>query len=183
LNWAHLIETHYRQVWRVEGQRHSFTKGPIDDLPSDFCVLAYPPHEGRAAWTYATRCMSQPGDDVALELHIFSPYASEDIVELLVVTAHYHRTGRRLGLGHTINFGRPWLPGSHCDHALISLPYLDGPTLEILDIGTKTINCDWLIPVTKSEVEFKMRHGLEALERRFEEGNLDYSNPSRKPVV
>jgi hypothetical protein len=32
-----------------------------------------------------------------IELRMFSPYASEDIVELLVVTAHYHRTGKRSG--------------------------------------------------------------------------------------
>jgi hypothetical protein len=46
--------------------------------------------------------------------------------------AHFHRTGSALGLGHTVNFGRPWLPTSSCTHGLGSLPYLDGPDLEWL---------------------------------------------------
>lgn len=48
------------------------------------------------------------------------------------MTAHFHRTGSALGLGHTVNFGRPWLPGSSCTHGLVSLPYLFGPELEWL---------------------------------------------------
>jgi len=41
----------------------------------------------------------------------------------------------------------------------------------------------WLVPVTKEEVEFKKRNGLEALENEFEKKTLDYVNPLRESVV
>jgi hypothetical protein len=65
--------------------------------------------------------MSQPQDETRLELHMLCPYASDKSVELQYITAHFHRTGARLGLNHTVNFGLPWLEGSSRDHALISL--------------------------------------------------------------
>lgn len=76
-------------------------------------------------WTYATCCMSQPNDPCPLELHLFSSEKSEEPVELLVVTAHYHRTAEKLGLGHSVNFGKPWILNSTCEYGLLSRPYLN----------------------------------------------------------
>jgi hypothetical protein len=127
--------------------------------------------------------MSQPLEGDNLELHLFSPYETDDHLELLTVVAHYHRTGARLGVAHTVNFGRPWLPGSNCDHGLISLPYLDGPRLENCSIGGDDVRFLWLLPVTSREVEFAKKHGLDALERRFESAPLDYLDAKRESVV
>lgn len=68
----------------------------------------------------------------AIELHIKSPVQSTSLVELLTVVAHYHCTATSLGVGHTVNFGRSWLPDSLCSYGLVSLPYLDGSPLEEL---------------------------------------------------
>jgi hypothetical protein len=127
--------------------------------------------------------MSQPNDPKPVELHMFSPSASTDIVELLVVTAHFHRTGERLALGHTVNFGRPWLEESQSEYGLISLPYLDGPALENIEIGEQTVKAYWLIPITAAEVAFKKAHGLDVLEEVFETKNFDYADPNRASVV
>ena len=97
--------------------------------------------------------------------------------------AHFHRQAQSLGFGHTVNFGKPWLNDSLCDHGLVSLPYLDGPILENLEIGDgQIVKFYWLIPITKSELEFKKSFGLEALEKKFEETNFNYGNPNRMPV-
>jgi hypothetical protein len=128
--------------------------------------------------------MSQPEDAERLELHLVTwekKAIEHGLVELLTVVAHYHRTGRALGLGHTVNFGRPWLPGSRCTHGLISLPYLDGPNLEWL--AEPRIQFLWLIPVTEAEVRYKRQHGLEALEQRFEESQFNYLDPVRASVA
>ena len=114
---------------------------------------------------------------------MFSHREAHEVVELLVVTAHYHRTGAPLGLGHTINFGRSWLDASQCQYGLVSLPYLDGPSLEDLEIDSEAVKFYWLIPVTQPEVEFKKRHGLDALEQKFDSVGLDYINPNRSSVV
>jgi hypothetical protein len=52
-----------------------------------------------------------------------------------VGTVYYHRPGR-LGLGHTLPIGEPWLPESACDHWLVSLPYPFGPDLQTCHGGS-----------------------------------------------
>jgi hypothetical protein len=182
--YAGAVEAHYASVWAPPEERLRWPEGPAGELPDDFCVLRV--RRSDEAWAYATRGMSQPGDDQRLELHLLVPVGSEavadrSVAELLTAVAHYHRTGATLGLGHTVNFGRPWLPGSRCTHGLVSLPYLDGPALEWLE-GTQT-RFLWLVPVTRAEVEFKKRKGLDALEERFERQQFDYLDPQRPSVV
>ncbi len=67
-------------------------------------------------------------------------------------------------VGHTVNFGRSWLPGSRCTFGLISLPYMYGPILEEFKFGNSTTRCLWLIPLTQQEIEFKRKYGPETLE-------------------
>lgn len=136
-------------------------------------------------WTYATCCMSQPDDIECIELHMFSPIQSQPLVELLTVVSHFHRTGEALQSGDTVCFGRPWLLASKCDCGLISLPYLDGPAIEECGIppSSKIVRCLWLVPITESERDFKREHGLEMLEKRFEETRFNYLDPGRMSVV
>jgi hypothetical protein len=183
MTWDDAIRRHYQSAWNIAGSSCPLPAGPIHDLPIGFSILRYEPHGNRSMWTYATCCMSQPADRSPIELHIFSPLASDLIVELLVATAHYHRTGHALDLWHTVNFGRPWLGGSACEHGFISLPYLDGPQLEDLRSGTSSAKCYWLIPVTNAEVRFKAEHGVKALEASFEEASFNYLDPKRPSAV
>jgi hypothetical protein len=161
-----------------------WSKGPIRELGTGFEVGCFVPHGKRRASTYATIGMSDENDAEPLELHLLSPKTTDEVVELLTVVAHYHRTGAKLGLGHTVNFGRPWIRGSRCEYGLVSLPYLDGPAVEWCELSSaKSIRCLWLIPITAAEVAFKKTHGLEALEQEFDRASLDYANVSRASVV
>lgn len=175
------ISEHYSKKWRGEMQALNWTQGPRHELPSGFRILLFSPTGKRPLWTYATIGMSQPGDDDGLELHIFSRERDDSLVELLTVIAHYHRTGHPLSLGHTVNFGRSWLPGSLCSHGLVSLPYLDGPEIEHVQNphGTE-VRCLWLIPITSQELSLKKAKGLDALESALEEASFDYSDPARE---
>ena len=179
------IAGHYASIWSTAPVERRWSRGPVAELPASFCVLEFPPTAERPSWTYATRCMSEPADEFRLELHLFSPVQAQELVELLTVVAHFHRTGSRLALGHTVNFGRPWLPGSTCEYGLISLPYLDGPELENLRTrdGGRDVHFLWLIPITQAERDFKKANGLEALEERFDDPPLDYLNPTRPSVA
>jgi hypothetical protein len=181
--WEEAVEGHYRTVWGVDAEPRQFSAGPIQRLPVDFMILRYPPHGERSMWTYATCGMSQPGDAKPLELHMHSPRPSPEIEELLVVTADFHRTGSQLDVGHSVNFGRPWLSGSACDRGLISLPYLDGPSTENLRIGSELVKCYWLIPISVAEANYKQANGLEALELVFDRAGLNYLDPQRASVV
>jgi hypothetical protein len=175
-----LIKTHYSGFWNATGKRSPFDRGPIHQLPPDFSVLEFPPRNDRKMWTYATCCMSQAGDDHPIELHVFSSSKTDEVTELLYASAHFHRTGERLGLNHTVNFGKPWSAQSSCDHGLISLPYLDGPSLEN---GPDNIKFYWLIPVTEAEVAYALAHGVNALEEQFERGPFNYLDSARTSVV
>jgi len=181
--YCDLISQHYESAWSTPLSVVSFAQGPIWELPAEFQVLRCPPHGKRKVWTYATRCMSQPNDTSALELHMFSTTQADDLAELLVAMAHYHRTATKLGLHHMVNFGRPWLPNSICDHGLISLPYLDGPRLEWMNLDGFRTQFLWVVPISESERAFCRQEGVDALERRFETGCFDYADPSRKAVA
>jgi hypothetical protein len=146
-------------------------------------VMACSPRGSRTMWTYATLCVSQPTDAESIELHLFSRSRADQLAELLVAMAHYHRTGSPLGLNHSVNFGRPWFPNSNCDHGLISLPYLDGPKLEWAEIESQPVRFLWVIPITVEEVAFKRDKGVKALEERFEEAHVAYAEPSRPSVI
>jgi hypothetical protein len=183
MQYCHSLTEHYEGCWSQRGESCNWEKGPTHGLPNGFHVLRFAPRPRRSAWTYATVCMSQPGDRQPLELHLLSPVASDVHVELLTIIAHYHRTGEELGLGHSVNLGRPWLPGSSCTHGLVSLPYLDGPSLETCEVDGATVRFLWLVPITRDERDFKKKFGLEALEARFEQARFNYLDPDRTSVI
>jgi hypothetical protein len=116
---------------------------------------------------------------------MFSPIASLRHVETLTAIAHYHATGRNVGLGDTVNIGRPWLNRSSCEYGLVSHPYLDGPEIEVCAAADSQLvtQCLWLIPITLAEREFKAKFGLELLEGRFQALNFNYADPLRTSVV
>jgi hypothetical protein len=103
------------------------------------------------------------------------------MVELVTMIAHYHRT-ERLGLSHLLPIGAPWLDCSSCDCFLVSLPYSFGPALEHLDYGTGSARFLWLLPITSSERQFAKEHGVEALEERFDQAQLQYWDINRTSV-
>ncbi len=177
------IISHYISVWGRDYRCLRWDDGAIKELGEDFLILEFPPQKSRMMWTYATCGMANSSNKKPVELHIFSNERDEFMVELLTVVAHFHKFGKKLDLWHTVNFGRSWKPKSLCLYGLISLPYLDGPNLEILNIENKTIHFYWLIPITKEEVVFKKEFGIDSLEDIFENENFDYTNPYRKSVI
>ncbi len=183
MNKVDQIREHYETQWRSQGKVCSFRKGPFCELGRDFVVLRFCPSIDRNMWTYATCGMSLFKGRSKIELHIFSPFESGDLVEILYSCTYFHKGSSNLDLWHTVNFGQPWIAGSRCSYGLISLPYLDGPKLENILIGESVVKCYWLLPVTKREVEFKEKKGIEALEQKFEESGLNYIDIYRESVV
>lgn len=178
LNYREAVLEHYKGVWSDPKAILRFGKGPVERLPKGFRILHFGHPSG--AQVYATWGMSQPGDEVRLELFMLTNNApEEDVLQFLTIVADFHRCDVQLGLWHTINFGQPWTAGSSCDYGYLSLPYLDGPDLEWMG-DTRFL---WLIPVSKSEVDFKKREGQEALERLFEQQQFNHCDSKRRPVV
>ena len=175
------VSDHYQKNWSNAYEERQWSEGPMSKMENEFRVLEFPPNNHRKFWTYATSGMSFDGGPI--ELHLFSKEPNEANVELLTIVAHYHIYSKPLGLHHTVNIGRPWIPDSQCTYGFISLPYLDGPNLEKGIILDQPTSFYWLIPITKQERAHKVRHGVESLEDRFEQSNFDYLNPLRQSVV
>jgi hypothetical protein len=166
------------------GKRLTFDKGPKEKLLSDFHVLEFPPNQKHSMFCYCTVGMSADRlDGNLIELVVYAPKPDNSLVELLTVCASYHRNVLPLNIHHTVNIGQPWLDESKCDHAFISLPYLDGQELEIFNFEDSEIHCYWLIPITEKERDFKIENGCEALEQLFEEKQIDYLNPDRDSLI
>ncbi|GAA4026633.1 hypothetical protein GCM10022409_08250 [Hymenobacter glaciei] len=127
--------------------------------------------------------MSTDTPEALIELHILSNKEDTTLIELLTVTASFHRNNTNLGLHHTVNFGRPWQDDSLCSYGFISLPYLSGEALEIFDCEGGHLHNLWLLPTTESERDYKMENGWDALEQRFEDCGLDYLNPQRDSCI
>ncbi|OON67601.1 suppressor of fused domain protein [Hymenobacter sp. CRA2] len=177
------LQRHLEGQWQAPGRRIRWEQGPTSKLHPDFRVVEFEPGDKHDFWIYSTLGMSLDLEGRPIELHLFAPQQNLNLVELLVAAAAFHRTEAPLALHHTLNLGRPWLPGSACDHGLIAVPYLDGPDLELLRTPQGVVSNYWLIPITESERDFKVRMGWEELEDMFEVSGLDYLDPNRPACV
>lgn len=161
-----------------------WTLGPTEELPPQFRIAVMSPGPRTGLWVYATAGASEARSDPIGGLEFVMTATAEDLrhVELLTMTAYYHHT-EGLGLGHTFPIGEPWLPGSACDHMLISLPYPFGPKLEVCRLGERELSFYWVLPITRAERDFKAEHGQEALEQRFDAQAIEFWDPQRESVV
>ena len=178
------MRKHYEGYFTAKGNKLEWKIDPNSKIDDFFYVLEFAPNEKHDMWIYCSVGMS-PGIDpeAKTEVFIFSPKKDFTIVELLTMVASYHKNNSPFALHHTFNIGRPWLDKSKCDHCFISLPYLDGEELELFLFDEAITHCYWLIPITKSEVEYKEENGCDALENLFEEKAINYLEPNRIPLV
>ena len=161
---------------------HAWRIGPaLTHLPR-LRVAEFAPGPRFSGWVYASLGAWEARPDPRLEFVITAPAPDLRLVELLAMTAWYHRT-EGLGLGHTFPIGEPWLPGSACDSMLVSLPYPFGPSLEVCGLPDGQLRSLWLLPITPAERAFKIREGQEALEQRFDARGLEFWDPRRASVV
>jgi hypothetical protein len=179
-----LLKLHLEAQWGKSSGQQLRISDPHNKMPSEFRVVKFPPSEVHDFWVYSTLGMSIDMTENLLELHIFSAKQADDApVELLTIIASFHRNDTHLNLHHSITIGRPWQDNSLCDHAFISLPYLDGDGLELFSFGKNHLHNLWLLPITEQERDFKMLYGPDALEEKFEECKLNYLDANRKSCV
>jgi hypothetical protein len=169
-----------------KAHRCEWDRGPMPEAIPEFHVLRFEPGPRIGLWTYCSVGASSITHEDAgkLEFLIHSEREDPRLVELLTMVAYFHRS-TRLGLGHTLTIGEPWLPGSSCDYFLISLPYPLGPEIEIchLEDGQDHAHVHWLLPITKAERDFKAANDVEALEQAFEEHKIEFWKIDRRSVI
>jgi hypothetical protein len=124
--------------------------------------------------------------EYSVEFVLLAPDENARHIETLAIVTHYHAiTTAKLDVGRIVNCGRPWLHNSACDHLLVSLPYPFGPTLEWCRSGTggQDTRFLWLLPITASEASYASSWGVDSLEQRFDQCEIDAIDPQRKAVA
>jgi Suppressor of fused protein (SUFU) len=178
------LEEHVRGSFtghRVEA--FTWPQGPIREQNPHFRVLRLAPALPGELWTYASvGGWAATDGPLGLEFLICTPNPEDRAVELLAMTVFYNRSGK-LGAGDTLPIGEPWLPGSRCEHMLVSLSYPFDPGLQTCHVGDRHVEFLWLLPITEAERELKISSGLEALESRFEQVGLKYWQVDRVSVA
>lgn len=182
-NENQIVRQHFQQFFAGHPSNEQiWTLGPAHHDFPELRVIEFAPGPKSGLWHYVTIGAWRACVDPQLEFIIAAPAQDLRHVEQLFMTAWYHGK-HHLGVGHTFPMGEPWLPGSNCDHFLVSRPYPFGPDLEICDLPESHVHALWLLPITAAEREFKMKSGLEALEQKFEDCGLMYWEDGRSSVV
>lgn len=161
-----------------------FNAGPMPSAYPEFRVLTIAPGPRIPLWTYVSAGTCQIGNDDAekTEFSICAPSKDDRLLEIVTMTGWYHHS-MKVGRGHIIPIGEPWLPGSSCDNLLVSLPYPFGPDLEICNYERQHLHILWLVPITTQECLFAKEHGAETLEERFDAAQLESWSPRRASVA
>jgi len=178
------LRRHYESFYGVGGDKVTWDIGPTHKLHPEFFILELGPSKRHQMWTYATVGMSLDRDDENLiELITYSRERDKSRIELLTVSASFHRNFAPLNLHHTVVVGQLKDSNTTCDHGFISIPYIEGEELEIININGQQIHCYWFIPITEKEKNFKIEFGCDALEDLFEGKQFDYLDKDRKSLV
>ncbi|MFG2976973.1 suppressor of fused domain protein [Streptomyces sp. NPDC048331] len=180
------VETHVRGFFAghvVTVDDYDLGVGRRGAVP-DLRILTVGPGPRADSWTYVTAgCWSaSAANGHGLEFVLSGPVRDERLADLLAMTSYYHAS-HHLDIGHSLPIGEPWLPGSPCDHLMISLPYLHGPDLEQCPLPDGHARILWLLPVTAAEMAYRREHGHEALEQLFDEQAIIPTDPLRASVA
>jgi hypothetical protein len=181
------ILEHVQDFWPNSSViEEQWKKGPIQENVPNFRVLKVKPELSNLPVIYLTNgCFStESTEHIRHEFFLISPREASQHVETLTMLANFHADERyRLDVGSVVNIGSPWIPGSKCDHLLISIPYPYGPTLEWLKLPDICVRFLWTLPITQREAAFVELNGWDALEQKFDAAKVDYINPTRSSIV
>lgn len=179
---------HVQESWPnstiIEEQK--WEKGAIQENVPGFQVLKIKSRIAGRPVIYVTNgCFTaEPTQHIKHEFFLISPREERQHVETLTMLANFHADERyRLDTGSIVSIGDAWLPGSRCDHLLISVPYPYGPKLEWLRLRNICVRFLWALPITSREAAFVELNGLEKLEQKFDALKIDYLDPSRSSII
>ncbi|GGY00662.1 hypothetical protein GCM10010358_63110 [Streptomyces minutiscleroticus] len=184
---AEAVESHVRAFFEGHSvEVVDYDLGPERrEVAPDLRVLVVGPGPRSDSWAYVTAgCWAaMEKDGHGLEFVMTAHVRDQRFIELMAMIAYYHCGGHQLDLEHSMPIGEPWVPGSTCDHLLISLPYLHGPDLEHCPVPGGHARILWTLPVTTAEIEFRRCHGHEALEQLFDKAEIIPTDPFRASVA
>lgn len=181
------VELHVRRFFRGHSVHFHTWPGPVETRLPGFRVMVIEPGPRTGLWTYLSIGAQQLREgEHGQEFFVLAEKPNDRHVELVTMAAYYSASedaSFRLGVGHTVPIGRPWVPRSALTSLLVSTPYPFGPELEHCDDPRGHVQILWLLPITEAERTYANEHGLEALEQRFDAQAIEYWKPDRPSAV
>ena len=182
------ILRHYEAFWGADRIKEvHWTPERLGTRLPDLHLATIRPSTLDNMWTFATigAWRATREESHGLEFVAVSHGHSSAVMQLLGMVAYYHAgpPENRLGVGHLVPIGEEWVKGSKLESVLLALPYLWGPKLEDCLLPQQHVRVLWAVPITAAEHEFAREQGVEALEARFEEVQLNYLDPFRQSAV
>lgn len=180
------IHEHIEKFWPgIHKEVFSWNHGPAHVALPNLRVCRVSPLDIQSPWVYVSigiwEVMAE--ETTSFEFFMLSPTETAIHIETLAVLAFYHKR-YRLNVGQIIDIGREWIEDSKMHHFLVSLPYPFGPKFEYCRANeSKTVRFLWLLPITEEEADFANKFGVEALEKKFDEYEIDAVEVNRKSVV
>jgi hypothetical protein len=192
-------EQGYEKFW---GREFDIVAHREDDERPHIDVYRFPPGPRTApmggAFVYITGGMSdsdQPDHAIPQEWRRIelSAYArtlltDDDGHDLVMLACRFMARypfahGSAFQVGHTFDYGRPLKPGSPMEgYYLASIPLVDAAAaVKATQTATRILH---LVPVTRTEMEFKLRDGAPALLNLFSKHSLEpFFDLDRAPLV
>lgn len=175
------LDAHVEGFWSTHRcEALTWDKGPIEERVPGFHVLRVEPAQALDVWVYVSVGASTSGETSGLEYFVMAPAKDDSLVEILAMISHFQSyAAHGLAIGSIVDIGRPWIPGSRCDHLVVSLPYPFGPGLEVAESARFV----WLVPISASEAAFMRESGFETFEDRLESSGVNVIDPKRPAIV
>lgn len=182
-----VLDAHIRSYFVGHKINHiPLTDGKIRQVLPRLSFLEIQPGPiGQLWWYISYGAWEIIHDDLRpIEFVLAAPEQSSRQVQLLGHLAYYNSFSKgRLDIGHTVPIGESWLQGSPCVHLLISHPYPLGRRFENCATEDFNIRLLWALPITEGERMFKIKNGLEALEKIFAQHKLKYWASDRQTLI
>ena len=156
------------------------------DLPWE--VLEFPRQPWRGATTYATVGLGETpfadtdGEDLRHELlfEVGEYFAGEETIFLVFHVAEMlRRHGRVISLGSYMDLEGPISTGASVEGFFFYDPIHFADELTVAEIGDPPTVIVWMVPITRSEIEFLERRGPEAFDDLMAEQDPDVFDLSR----
>ena len=162
----------------------SWPYGRILKVQPRFQVLRFAPGPKSSLWAYCSVGAWEVGGPGVrrLEFLYLSAAATDRMVELLAMLTAYHQ-GNKLDYRAYAAARRTVGPRINTRSPVDFYALYSGSRLRELPPRWAHAHCVWALPITAAQRAFKVEHGLEALEQRFEDAGLEYWNPGRASVV
>jgi suppressor of fused protein SUFU len=166
------VEQHVSGIW----PDREVTARPSRDGTGSVRVLEVRPETADGGWAYVSAGAATAAPAVAgpSEFVILSPIASDEHIETLTkVAALNDGHGPGVAENTVVGLGRPWLPGSICDHLLAVPAYFLDEDQQRFTAGDVQVGLLWLVAVTPAEAEFARHAGGHGLFHELADADVD----------